>query len=299
MEQDSLFPNSISVLETKPTTAKTFQSGLHVAQKTRASALFSVNEISPHHESTKTSPLIFDTYIDHPFFVLTSPNRPQEEHPFDRLCIPPEESKIATRSHVFSPSKSLVRISIDSVPSTVHTIKSNSSLIHQTHILIHKTPPPPSISHTPCSKCKAHSTCACNPSRPTKLTPSTPARRRNPSSARATSSTRARSATGLAPRAWSCSRIAIGGRGRLVNVRKGTPFAVTFPFLSSPFAITRPNIFLLHHFLFWNLRMGNWLTPGICWLGAFCTSKDKKRELCHLPGQDASPAPERRKRRKM
>lgn len=32
---------------------------------------------------------------------------------------------------------------------------------------------------------------------------------------------------------------------------------------------------------------------------AYCTSKDKKRELCHLPGQDASALSERRKRRKM
>ena len=32
---------------------------------------------------------------------------------------------------------------------------------------------------------------------------------------------------------------------------------------------------------------------------AYCTSKDKKREFCHLPGQEASSVPERRKRRKM
>ena len=32
---------------------------------------------------------------------------------------------------------------------------------------------------------------------------------------------------------------------------------------------------------------------------AYCTSKDRKRELCHLPGQEASSSPERRKRRKM
>lgn len=32
---------------------------------------------------------------------------------------------------------------------------------------------------------------------------------------------------------------------------------------------------------------------------AYCTSKDKNREFCHLPGQEASPAPERRKRRKI
>lgn len=32
---------------------------------------------------------------------------------------------------------------------------------------------------------------------------------------------------------------------------------------------------------------------------AYCTSKDKNREFCHLPGQEASPAPEKRKRRKL
>ena len=32
---------------------------------------------------------------------------------------------------------------------------------------------------------------------------------------------------------------------------------------------------------------------------AYCTSKDKKRELCHLPGREAPPGPERRKRRRM
>ncbi|KAF6232030.1 hypothetical protein HO173_009867 [Letharia columbiana] len=32
---------------------------------------------------------------------------------------------------------------------------------------------------------------------------------------------------------------------------------------------------------------------------AYCTSKDKKREFCHLPGQEASSVPERRKRRKI
>ena len=32
---------------------------------------------------------------------------------------------------------------------------------------------------------------------------------------------------------------------------------------------------------------------------AYCTSKDKKKEFCHLPGREGSPAPERRKRRKI
>lgn len=32
---------------------------------------------------------------------------------------------------------------------------------------------------------------------------------------------------------------------------------------------------------------------------AYCTSKDKKRELCHVPQQEVLPAPEKRKRRKM
>ena len=31
---------------------------------------------------------------------------------------------------------------------------------------------------------------------------------------------------------------------------------------------------------------------------AYCTSKDKRQELCHLPGQEASPSPERRRKRR-
>ena len=32
---------------------------------------------------------------------------------------------------------------------------------------------------------------------------------------------------------------------------------------------------------------------------AYCTAKDRKKEFCHSPGQEAAPAPERRKRRKI